>query len=191
MDVERHGTSLTFRINDFIPGSLFLVQSALYPISERDFKTDISNVSVSFPSQSDENVFFLTLSWMGQKKVLPRVPEDFVHGFELIATNPEKGVQVILEEKEKYLSNYPNLELVLNSLGYFYLNKDEIQEAIYIFRLNTTLFPGSYNTYDSLGEALLKLGEKDAAIENYKKSLELNPKNSNAKDMIENLTTKD
>ncbi|MFO7613109.1 MAG: DUF3471 domain-containing protein, partial [Bacteroidales bacterium] len=38
--------------------------------------------------------------------------------------------------------------------------------------------PASYNVYDSYGEALLKNGDKDLAIENYKKSVELNPANS-------------
>lgn len=47
------------------------------------------------------------------------------------------------------------------------------------------LFPGSWNEYDSLGEAYLKAGKKELAIENYKNSLELNPKNANAQKLIE------
>jgi predicted negative regulator of RcsB-dependent stress response len=35
-----------------------------------------------------------------------------------------------------------------------------------------------------LGEALMKKGDTNKAIENYKKSLALNPNNQNAKDMI-------
>jgi predicted negative regulator of RcsB-dependent stress response len=41
--------------------------------------------------------------------------------------------------------------------------------------------------YDSLGEAYMKAGNKDEAIRNYKKSLELNPKNDNAKKMLEKI----
>lgn len=44
--------------------------------------------------------------------------------------------------------------------------------------------------YDSLGEAFMKTGEKDLAIKNYEKSLELNPNNDNAKKMLENLRKK-
>jgi len=51
-------------------------------------------------------------------------------------------------------------------------------------------YPESYNAYDSLGEAYMRAGEKDFAIRNYEKSLELNPKNENAKKMLENLRRK-
>jgi cytochrome c-type biogenesis protein CcmH/NrfG len=37
--------------------------------------------------------------------------------------------------------------------------------------------------YDSLGEAYMKKGEKELAIANYQKSLELNPDNANGNDM--------
>lgn len=35
---------------------------------------------------------------------------------------------------------------------------------------------------DSLGEACLAAGERELAVRNYKKSLELNPQNTNAAD---------
>lgn len=43
--------------------------------------------------------------------------------------------------------------------------------------MNVSAFPESWNVYDSLGEAYLGIGDKDNAKLNYKKSLELNPKN--------------
>lgn len=45
------------------------------------------------------------------------------------------------------------------------------------FKLNTILFPGGFNTYDSYGEALRIVGKKQAAILEYRKSVALNPKN--------------
>ena len=45
------------------------------------------------------------------------------------------------------------------------------------FKLNIELFPKSSNVYDSYGEALLKQGDKEKTIENYSKSVELNPAN--------------
>ncbi|MBN1270673.1 MAG: tetratricopeptide repeat protein [Candidatus Aminicenantes bacterium] len=50
----------------------------------------------------------------------------------------------------------------------------------------TDAFPDSANLYDSLGEAYLIQGNKDMAIKNYKKSLELNPDNQNAAKMLKN-----
>jgi tetratricopeptide (TPR) repeat protein len=54
------------------------------------------------------------------------------------------------------------------------------KEAIDIFKLNVEAFPQSFNTYGSLGEAYMKNGDKELAIQNYKKSLELNPQNTGA-----------
>jgi tetratricopeptide (TPR) repeat protein len=44
--------------------------------------------------------------------------------------------------------------------------------------------------YDSVAEAYLKSGQKDLAIENYKKSLEKNPDNEHAKDKLKELESK-
>lgn len=49
-----------------------------------------------------------------------------------------------------------------------------------MFKLNVEMYPQSFNTYDSLREAYRAHGDKDLAVANYKKSLELNPKNTNA-----------
>lgn len=75
----------------------------------------------------------------------------------------------------------------LNTLGYRLLGNNKRKEAIKIFKLVVSEYPESYNAYDSLGEAYMMAGEKELAIKNYEKSLELNPKNENAKKMLENL----
>ena len=54
------------------------------------------------------------------------------------------------------------------------------EEALKIFKLNTELYSNSFNTFDSYGECLLELGDKENAIIAFKKSLELNPENKNA-----------
>jgi hypothetical protein len=46
-----------------------------------------------------------------------------------------------------------------------------------VFKLNVTLFPESWNVFDSLGEAYAADGNKELAIKNYERSIELNPKN--------------
>lgn len=81
----------------------------------------------------------------------------------------------------------------LNSLGYSFLNDNEIDKAIAIFELNIEAFPMSSNVYDSYAEAQMKKGDKDLAISNYKKSVELNPGNQNALDKLKELgvSTKD
>ncbi len=46
---------------------------------------------------------------------------------------------------------------------------------------------GPARVYDSLGEAYMKTGQKELAIQNYEKSLQLDPKNQNAVDMLKKL----
>lgn len=75
----------------------------------------------------------------------------------------------------------------INRWGYYYLGKNSLEEALFIFGINVEHHPESWNAYDSLAEACIKIGEKELAIKNYKKSLELNPDNSNGKAMLERL----
>ena len=56
--------------------------------------------------------------------------------------------------------------------------------------LNVQPHPDSWNVYDSLGEAYANAGQEDLAIKNYKKSLELNPKNDGAVKMLAKLEGK-
>ncbi len=68
-------------------------------------------------------------------------------------------------------------EREMNRTGYELLQSGKAKEAAAVFKLNTTAFPKSSNVYDSYGEALMALGNKTEAIENYKKSVKLNPGN--------------
>jgi len=81
-------------------------------------------------------------------------------------------------------------EYDLNSGGYRLLNQNKTDEAIEVFKLNVKLYPKSSNVYDSLGESYMKNGDKELAIQNYQKSLELDPKNENAKNMLNKLAEK-
>ena len=75
---------------------------------------------------------------------------------------------------------YDLSEMEVNRLGYQLLQTRKVADAIEIFKLNVELFPQASNVYDSLGEAYMVHGDKELAIANYKKSLELDPKNANA-----------
>lgn len=52
---------------------------------------------------------------------------------------------------------------------------NKFQDAIKIYKLNAEAFPGWWWNYDSLGDAYAAAGEKELAIKNYKKSLQLDP----------------
>ena len=61
------------------------------------------------------------------------------------------------------------------------------KDAIEIFKLSVQVYPQSYNTYDSLAEAYMDNGDTDLAIQNYQKSLRLNPGNTNAIEKLKKL----
>jgi len=63
----------------------------------------------------------------------------------------------------------------------------KVREAIEIFKLNVEAYQQSANVYDSLGEAYMINGDKELAIRNYQRAVELNPQNTNAIEMLKKL----
>ena len=123
----------------------------------------------------------------------------FIYGLEYIFNDwqmPheyfENGLNRILEYYGSLTKKYKNKiavpESILNRLGYKELAKGEIETAIRIFELNVSKYPRSANVYDSLGEAFLAAGDSTNAKLNYEKSLELNPENTNARKILEEIT---
>ncbi len=75
----------------------------------------------------------------------------------------------------------------LNSLGYRLLGRKMADAAIAILTLNTEAFPTSANAFDSLGEAYLASGDTERARASYRRSLELDPRNTNAAAVLDRL----
>jgi len=103
-----------------------------------------------------------------------------------LASGSPAAVQRYDELKKSGASEHLD-EGTLNSLGYMLLFSRKTSDAIAVFQRNAQEFPKSGNVYDSLGEAYMKNGQKDLAIENYEKSLQLDPKNQNAVEMLKKL----
>ena len=105
-------------------------------------------------------------------------------------TIKEKGVDAAIalyrQMKQRYPVEYFN-EVTLNTLGYQQLQAQHVPEAIALFTLNVEMYPNGFNTYDSLAEGYLMRGDREAAIKNYRKSLALNSKNTNALSMLKKL----
>ncbi len=109
---------------------------------------------------------------------------------EIVKLTSEKGLNAALESHKKRNKKIDLLESVINAKGYDLIKEKKLKEAIEIFKLNVFAFPKSANTFDSLGEAYLEAGDRKSAIENYKKSLLLNPENENAREVIKRLEGK-
>jgi tetratricopeptide (TPR) repeat protein len=78
----------------------------------------------------------------------------------------------------------------LNNLGYTLLGEKKMAEAIAVFKLNAEFYPGSFNVYDSLGEAYMIDGQKELAIRNYDQSVRINRENANGIAMLKKLRGK-
>lgn len=110
------------------------------------------------------------------------------HLHEIILDEGIDKAMVVFKELMEFEKETFNInEGDINNLGYSFLVENKIDEAIGVFQFNIDAFPKSFNVYDSMGEALMKKGDNEKSIENYKKSIELNPQNSNGYEMLKKL----
>jgi len=111
---------------------------------------------------------------------------------ELMKSLKSSDVQHAIARYHELKANEPHKfdlrESELNSLGYrLLLQLGRTADAIEIFKLNVEAHPNSWNVYDSLGEAYAAQGNRELAVRNYRESLELNPKNTNAAEALKRL----
>jgi len=90
----------------------------------------------------------------------------------------DAAIEAYAELKTDHADDYDFGESELNELGYLYLNRGRMAEALAVFKTNVEAFPESWVVHDSYGEALLKDKQTDQAIESYRKSVVLNRENS-------------
>jgi tetratricopeptide (TPR) repeat protein len=111
-------------------------------------------------------------------------------GWRLFESIKSRGAEVALKDYRKERIGDPKASLnesQMNILGYKFLRAKRGDDAIAIFMQNTLDFPLSGNTWDSLAEAYMEKDEKDLAIKYYEKSLQIDPKNGNAVEMLKKL----
>jgi tetratricopeptide (TPR) repeat protein len=107
---------------------------------------------------------------------------------EIITSDQVKAERIIADVLDEAINSGLFDESSINMAGYNYLEQNKLNMAIGIFKYNVKKFPGSANTYDSLAEAYMKNNQKELSIKYYKKSLELNPENNNAEEMIKKMS---
>jgi hypothetical protein len=78
----------------------------------------------------------------------------------------------------------------VNSKGYDLMRAGKLEPALEVFKLNSMLFPNFWNVWDSLAECYFKMKRYDLAQKHYKRSLDLNPDNANAKKMLKEIEKK-
>lgn len=93
----------------------------------------------------------------------------------------------VAADLKKQDHSFKLIEDEMNVLGYKFLNKGQKEKALELFKLNVNLYPASSNAYDSLAEIYESTGDKALAIKNYKRALELDPKNSHSAEQLKRL----
>ena len=168
--------------------------------AERKSMGDIINsVGVRMPVISPDGNFLFFQGgegcwWMDSNIIEYLRTHDLDFSSSLINMVIKSGIQTAVTRFKQLREQhglYFNLdEKFLNNKGYKLLRQNKYEEAIAVFRLNVALSPESFNVYDSLGEAYMSAGKKEMARKNYQKSLDLNPDNKNAQEMLKRLKNK-
>ncbi len=149
----------------------------------------ISREALSRPVAND------ALKILNGQKIYPKKSAAYIFG-KLLVNEGSGPAMKFLEKAKNDTALYQLSEYEFNTLGYAFIGDQFIYhlpavhfypQALEVFKLNTELFPGSWNVYDSYGEALEKTGQKEEAIRMYKKSLQLNPNNTGGAEQLKKL----
>ncbi len=130
---------------------------------------------------------FLDARFCIEKTIAGSTPKlnNYFYTKKVINTCLDKGIEeakIVVKESKLELS-----EIDLTTKGYEMIKRGLFKKAIDLFTLEILSFPKSYEAYDALGEAYMMYGNLNKAIENYKKSLEVNSENSNAIEKLKEL----
>lgn len=85
-------------------------------------------------------------------------------------------------------SRFELVETELNVLGYIWLSRGKVAEAVAVLELVTRAFPHSANAWDSLGEARAIQGDRAGALAAYRRALALDPAMPSAKAAVQKLS---
>ena len=198
---DRLGTTKIFEENgNFYLHSPFLKEnfntekSKMYYIGNNTFKIDNYPNEIQFNLNEKNELNGITISRLAytSKNLVLSLNQIRNPQTELIEIFSENNFETAVKEFKKLRLKYPDFsfEENLNNLGYNYFNKNQTNFSIQVFNLNCLEYPQSANAYDSLGEVYEAIGKLDLAKVNYQKSLDLNPKNENARQMISKINAR-
>ena len=155
-----------------------------------------NNARVLFTPESGFGIFIMTNQISDYKDILTDYAEsiflndtfkrDVERESQLISFNRFIQFQNALldygiEPAKTYYNKlkFKNFEKSMNFLGQSLLDAGYMEEALFVFELNTIDNQKSFNAFNSYANALSKNKEKERAINMYKKSIELNSNKDN------------
>lgn len=163
----------------------------LIAVSDNSFVRADADVRYTFEPGEGGAAPRLTLKQGDQSFVFTRAGDAPLVPLELLlAGKTEEALAAYRKLKQEQPTHMVVSESRLNTLGYDLLRQKKLRESVAIFSLNAELYPQSFNVYDSLGDAYMESGEKELAIKNFRRSLELNPANRHGAEMLKKLEAK-
>lgn len=108
-------------------------------------------------------------------------------------TTQKEGLDAALKQYNEAKEHQPDAFQFgpgqLNIVGYKLLQHGKVKEALEIFKINSETYPDKSFVYDSLADGYLANGDKEQAIKNFKKSLEMDGTNTSAIESLRSLGT--
>lgn len=124
-----------------------------FPVN--DLETDLAQLSLGFASEPNYRAATYLL--------------------ELFETDPLDSIYNNVQTHFNEVYQRVGKERELNTLGYVFQYSDRMPEALLTFEINSVIFPYSPRVLTSYAEALAENGQKERAIELFKRAVELEP----------------
>lgn len=129
-----------------------------------DLETDVAQIALGVPSKPNYRAANFLMRFISEQNV-----EDL---------NKQKD-QIL--RMTKYFTKQSK---ELNTLAYVMSARGDIEKSLFLLEMNCEIFPFEPNVYDSYGEILIKGNQKELAIKQFKKVLQLDPENESAKQQL-------
>jgi CubicO group peptidase (beta-lactamase class C family) len=166
--VRREGKRLFMQYVGSTPEELLYVGDGRFMRRERQ-------TAITFTEEDGESVFHFVLP-SGEKQTHGRLADDERVPRELLLAGPyDEALEVYRAVLKKTPEESSVSEGYLNNQGLGLLDSGQTDEAIAVLRVATELYAASANTWDSLGYAYREKGDREQAIQYYKKALKLDP----------------
>ncbi len=141
-----------------------------------------------YPDDGVAVIILTNLSGANPEELVDQIAVNYIPGMKL---NGVTALRVALQKRgfanaratfDDLKAHDPDFDVAesdLNRWAYRLLGSNKPARALEVFKLVVSLHPDSSNAYDSLAGGYEATGNKASAITNYRKSLELDPHNSN------------
>jgi tetratricopeptide (TPR) repeat protein len=106
--------------------------------------------------------------------------DDLARVYEKSGIDSTVARYTMLRERFYGAGSYDFSERSLNEFGVSLMEKGRHDDAVRIYQLNVQQNPNSSFAYSSLADAYAAAGNKDLAIQNYEKAVQLDPRNREA-----------